>query len=325
MKKLEDKVYDAYYSENDTIFRKKVRERVHWICSNTSGTNILDIGCSQGITSIILGREGKRVKGVDLSETAISEATENLAKEEAITQECISFEQGNFMLKEFEGNFDSVILGEVLEHITDIRSFFNKAVSLTKNGGRIIITTPFGINDFPDHKRTFYIKDFLELQNEKASITQVKFFGKWIGVIFEVESQIDHQILDNQLLEDFEESIYELERVYINNENKNKKKISQLISEKNENAEIKKANHGEAAQEEIKNLTDLYNNEKLEKAQLQKELIEQYHKEEKLLKDYKKLLDEAKIIEMRYNNLRTSKLGKLTTKYWDIRRRKRRK
>ncbi|WP_277679778.1 class I SAM-dependent methyltransferase [Gracilibacillus dipsosauri] len=323
MKKLEDKIYDAYYSENDTVFRKKVRERVHWVCSNTTGFSILDIGCSQGITSIILGREGKNVKGLDISENAINDAKANLKKEEYETQECVSFERANFMLKTFDEEFDSIILGEVLEHITDIESFFNKAVSLLRDKGRLIITTPFGINDFPDHKRTFYLKDFLLLQNNEAVISELKFFGKWIGVIYERKSSGNILSIDDSLLQQFEETVYDIERSYINNENKLKKKITLLSDELNNNKMVKaKFINGP---DEITKLKDLYHQEKLQKAQLQKELIEVYQKEEKVLKDYKQILENSESLLKRYNNLKNSKLGKLTTKYWNIRKGKRSK
>ena len=78
MAKHDDKIYDAYYSEKNTLFKKKVRERVHWICSNATGEFVLDIGCSQGIAPIILGREGKNVLGIDISENAINDALANL-------------------------------------------------------------------------------------------------------------------------------------------------------------------------------------------------------------------------------------------------------
>ena len=42
---------------------------------------------------------------------------------------------------------------------------------------------PFGINDFYDHKRTYYFADLYEKLWERFVVEQVEFFGKWIGYI----------------------------------------------------------------------------------------------------------------------------------------------
>src|SRR5690606_22916056 len=126
----------------------------------------------------------------------------------------------NFMIYHFEEKFDTVILGEVLEHINDVYSFFSKAVEQVKDGGKIIVTTPFGINDFVDHKRTFYLYDFLHFQKDNLQITEIKFFGKWIGVTYEKMSNTPSTTLSNELLIDFEQAIYNLERGLLEHQGK---------------------------------------------------------------------------------------------------------
>jgi 2-polyprenyl-6-hydroxyphenyl methylase/3-demethylubiquinone-9 3-methyltransferase len=46
------------------------------------GRRVLDVGCSQGIASILLAREGKTVWGVDREALAVESAKERLADEE---------------------------------------------------------------------------------------------------------------------------------------------------------------------------------------------------------------------------------------------------
>ena len=87
MKKPLDRITEAYYNEMGDSFARKVRERIHWVCENAKGEEILDIGCSQGITSILLGREGKKVLGIDLLEESIQYANKSLATEEKATKE----------------------------------------------------------------------------------------------------------------------------------------------------------------------------------------------------------------------------------------------
>ncbi|WP_170140652.1 class I SAM-dependent methyltransferase [Oceanobacillus arenosus] len=336
MEKIQDKIYDVYYSETDTNFRRKVRERIHWICRNISGDEVLDIGCSQGITAILLGREGKKVLGLDLSEDAIREANENLEKEEEETRNSVRFEKGNLVLKEFEQQYSSVILGEVLEHINDIESFFTKASSLVKENGRLIITTPFGINDFVDHKRTFYLNDFLKLQTSEISIAEVKFFGKWIGVIYQKGQENKNDLLsERKLFDELEEAFNNIERSLLTNQQKLNKKVK-MLENKTKNSEeqinalmekkIQLEKDNQLLIENTKaNKNDYqkkYLDEKVEKVKIQKQLLDEYKREEKLLSEKKEMTKEIEKIENRYSSLKNSKLGKLTTRYWKLRNKK---
>ncbi len=44
----------------------RARRRINWMCSSAIGDKVLDIGTSQGIAAILLGREGFTVTGVDI-------------------------------------------------------------------------------------------------------------------------------------------------------------------------------------------------------------------------------------------------------------------
>ncbi|MBO1005558.1 class I SAM-dependent methyltransferase [Pseudogracilibacillus auburnensis] len=319
MEKLEDKIYDAYYSNTNREFRQKVRERIHWICENVSGNIVLDIGCSQGITSILLGREGKKVFGIDLSESAINDATENLKKENEETQKLVDFQKENLMLYNFKERYDCVILGEVLEHINDVQSFFSKATAQVKDNGRVIVTTPFGINDFIDHKRTFYLHDFLSFQSDVLKIVDIKFLGKWIGVIYQKSPNITDIEFDHHLLLEFEQNIYKIEREYLEKQlqlrNKNLAMKKQIDEAKNKNKELR-----ENVDYKKKLLI-----EKAEKVKIQKELIEQYNREEQLIQEQRELSRQYEILQHRYNNIKNSTLGKFTLKYWNWRNKRGRK
>lgn len=70
---------------------------------------------------------------------------------------------------------------------------------------------------------------------------------------------------------------------------------------------------------------ELYLEEKSEKINLLKDLHDEYTKREKDLVSYRKLLQNYEYLQNKYNNLRRSKLGKLTSKYWELRRKLSRK
>lgn len=310
MEDIRDKIYDIYYSENSDECVENLREKIHWVTQNVHGIDILDVGCSKGIVPILLGREGKRVLGVDVSTPAIEEANKNLLKEEEEVQELVTFERGNFFLKEFKKQYDTVILGGVLEHIKDVNNFFEKAVSTTKQNGRLIVTTSFGINEFPDYKRTFYLYDFIKYQDFGVVIEDIKFFGKWIGIKYIKSNEIDKVKLNDDLFRSFEKALKYMERNYITKLYQQDKEM-ELLKE-----ELKKIPKLQEEIEKLKVFKEKFIQEKIEKTYVKKELLEVYNNEAILINERRELSRQYEQLLHRYNNIRNSTLGKLTLKYW---------
>lgn len=99
----------------------------------------------------------------------------------------------------------------------------------------------------------------------------------------------------------------ELEAALVQHE---RKYVKQLLELKEERDELKDS------------AEDKYLQEKMEKVRAQQELYLQYQAEEELLKKIDQLEEQYKSLRMKYNNLKSSKLGKLTTKYWKWRRKR---
>jgi SAM-dependent methyltransferase len=179
---VHDRIMDAYYGKMGEDFMRKTQERVHWVCASTRGNRILDVGCSQGIVPILLGREGKHVVGVDTDIDAIAVAEAHLAAGPPHVANYVRFVNADFMGYDFgEELFDTVIMSEVLEHLVDPRAFLRRAVELLNEAGALVVTLPFGINDFIDHKRTYYLVEAFELISRYFEVQEVELFGKWIG------------------------------------------------------------------------------------------------------------------------------------------------
>src|SRR5699024_8748763 len=204
----------------------------------------------QGITSILLGREGKQVTGIDLLEKAITYAREQLELEEPMTQENVEFVQANFINEDFKGEkFDSIVFGEVLEHISDPIPFLEKAASLLNDNGRIVVTLPFGINDYFDHKKTYYLMDLLRFQNIGMDISSIKFFGKWIGAIFEKTVPKEQTIqLNEELVRVLEKEFEDVERMHLNTLQERRLLIERL-KKKVERFEKEKVTHNKQLQQ----------------------------------------------------------------------------
>ena len=167
-------------------FQQVSRRRIHWMCAQVGGPEVLDVGCSQGIASILLAREGHRVVVIDREHEAIRAARERLDQEEAQVRERVEFRVGEGRAVGFaDGSFDAVLLGEVLEHQLDPGKLLDEARRVLRPGGRIVITTPYGIHPYPDHKEPLYLSALLERLSSKLSIAEIALVDRYAGVVAE--------------------------------------------------------------------------------------------------------------------------------------------
>lgn len=152
-----DRVSERYYGTvNAEASHEATRARIHWMCRQATGQRILDVGCSQGIASILLGREGFRVTGVDLEDESIRYAREELAKESRPVRSKVDFLLADITQWRVRTVFDTVLLGEVLEHFSHPEVLLLQLHRLLRIDGTLVVTVPYGYHPFHDHKQTFY-------------------------------------------------------------------------------------------------------------------------------------------------------------------------
>lgn len=170
-----DHVADLYYGRTDQVETQNAcRDRIHWLCGKVAGGRVLDVGCSQGISSIILAREGHRVVGIDIEAAALSDAQTCLEREPDMVRHRVSFQQADaYRVKFDEGSFHSVILGQVLEHLVHPDDLLQRIHRWLRPGGRLVVSVPLGFHPFHDHKRTFYLMGLLELLSNRFSVIEV--------------------------------------------------------------------------------------------------------------------------------------------------------
>ena len=70
------------------------------------------------------------------------------------TQARVTWIEGDFWELSAEEKFDTILLGEVIEHQTIPGRFLAAAATRLNSGGRIVLTTPFGLHPHSDHKAT---------------------------------------------------------------------------------------------------------------------------------------------------------------------------
>jgi len=143
---------------------ERARNRIHWLGRHVTGRRVLEVGCSEGILSLLLAREGFEVTGVDVNSEAIGFAANLLEKEREEVRQRTRFICANItLLDPPQDRFDCVLIGEVLEHVVNPQAFLAKCLRHVKPGGTCILTTPLGISPHADHKQTFVGSGLLRL------------------------------------------------------------------------------------------------------------------------------------------------------------------
>ncbi len=130
-------------SIDETLYgmRKRLKFILSIITRYPQDISILDVGCGTGefVTSPIASL-GYNVLGIDADEASI-----DWAKGKNKYSNC------KFELKDVgsvEGNFDVIILSEVLEHVPEPLSFLKNVTSKLTNNGILIVTVPNGRGPF---------------------------------------------------------------------------------------------------------------------------------------------------------------------------------
>lgn len=159
----DDRIWEMYHSDAyQPATRRACRARIGWLVDRASG-RVLDIGCSQGLVPILLGRKGVHAVGIDNEAPAIGFARARLADEPAEVQERVSFELVDASTWRPPEPFDTVILGEVLEHLDRPADLLAAARRALAEGGQLLVTVPLGWLEHPDHRQAFLPTRLIEL------------------------------------------------------------------------------------------------------------------------------------------------------------------
>jgi 2-polyprenyl-3-methyl-5-hydroxy-6-metoxy-1,4-benzoquinol methylase len=128
------KLRDEYQDPKSLMSKKLALVKKYCI-----GNRLLDFGCGTGDFIEVVKDDFKEIVGIDISHYAVQ-----LCKRKFYNSKNIMIVHGSYEDLEKLGYFDCITALDVLEHLeyshalTAIRKFF----SITKPGGRLIITTP---------------------------------------------------------------------------------------------------------------------------------------------------------------------------------------
>ncbi|MCU9612797.1 class I SAM-dependent methyltransferase [Caldibacillus lycopersici] len=132
---------------------------------------VLDMACGSGYGSNIMAKAAKNlikeIVAIDLNEEAIQYA------KGAYYHPLISFQTGNAIdpnLPSKLGRFDVIVCFETFEHIAEEQQLMNNIRQLLKPGGKLILSTPFGLGRGMPTNERFHMHQLT--QNEFANLFQ---------------------------------------------------------------------------------------------------------------------------------------------------------
>ncbi|XP_065183434.1 ubiquinone biosynthesis O-methyltransferase-like [Sycon ciliatum] len=108
--------------------------------ASLEGLKILDIGCGGGLLSEPMARLGASVLGLDASQRSIDIARHHAAMDSSFSGR-LRYQCGAAEDLPESSSFHIVVASEVIEHVSDQRSFVNTCCRLVQNGGAVVFTT----------------------------------------------------------------------------------------------------------------------------------------------------------------------------------------
>lgn len=159
--KVDNKIYDYIYSQADIVpgynryamYASKIKKQKNPLnyLAGKEGVyfavreilkqkvdkpqKILEVGSGLGYLTYAIKQEGYNIIGLDISMDAVAKAKKQFGNY-YVCEDVYQYAVDN------EGEFDLVILTEVIEHIQDPGGFSDILIKLLKVGGKLIISTP---------------------------------------------------------------------------------------------------------------------------------------------------------------------------------------
>jgi SAM-dependent methyltransferase len=127
------KFYSDLQTNSTAYYRQHNYEHTIGINEISSHDKVLEIGCGDGYFLDLCKEKGIDATGLELNEKAVEDCLRKNLKVYNSTIE--NFTQTG-------KTFDVVCFFQVLEHITNVRSFLNAAISCLKPNGKLIIAVP---------------------------------------------------------------------------------------------------------------------------------------------------------------------------------------
>jgi ubiquinone/menaquinone biosynthesis C-methylase UbiE len=129
----------TYYSAENEAFCEQEFDYVAKILNAPKDSIILDAGCGDCAHSIRLAKRGFLVEAIDVSETVLELARENIKARGF--EDRIHIQHGNLLALPFEdGTFSYALCGGVLMHIPDVDKAIAELARVLRAGGTLVVS-----------------------------------------------------------------------------------------------------------------------------------------------------------------------------------------
>jgi ubiquinone/menaquinone biosynthesis C-methylase UbiE len=153
--KLLDAKYDASWKRYHDGLADLV-DRYNVTIALCKGPSVLDIGCGECLLGQLLLRkeEVANIVGIDACKAMVDMARVRLGKQ--VELHVCNAEKMPFL----DGEFDTVVLGQVLEHVLNVGEVAEESMRVLKQGGRLIVSVP--CNEQEPHFNHLHVFESLE-------------------------------------------------------------------------------------------------------------------------------------------------------------------
>lgn len=245
----EDQIWTLYHADDaKESSQQACRERIHWMMARARG-RVLDIGCSQGLLPILLARRGVDVVGVDVEEPSLAFARARLAEEPEEVRKRVALLCADAITWSPPERFDTVVLGEVLEHVPAPDLLLDAAARLLTDGGRLILTVPLGWLDHHDHKHAFLPTDLIPLIAARFGIEELEIADERIRLVAQAGATSRAEAIDPaRILPRIEQALLALQYRWVDQVKKDGRRKRKLAAQVEfREAELKKLTERNAA------------------------------------------------------------------------------
>ena len=120
-------------------YRRRLDEMLAVVRAHTPpGGSVADVGCAQGNLALLLAEQGYRVTAYDRNPSFLAYSRKKHERGD------VEWLQGDFFAAADGREFDTVVLGEIVEHVAHPDELLARAAGRLAPGGVLVVTTPNG-------------------------------------------------------------------------------------------------------------------------------------------------------------------------------------